>query len=101
MTRLERIRQMLDDNPHDPFLLYGLAMEQQSKEDWDSALASFDRVLEVDPNYVAAYFQKGQLLARLYRADEARAVLGAGIAVGREVGDDHAVAEMSEFLQTL
>ena len=101
MTRLEKIRQMLEDNPRDPFLLYGLAMEQQSAEDWESALASLDRVREVDPQYVAAYFQRGQILARLDRTDEARAILEAGIAVGREVGDDHAVGEMSEFLQTL
>lgn len=101
MTRREKLQQMLQENPDDAFLLYGLAMEEQSVEDWDSALAGFDRVLSVDPDYVAAYFQKGQILARLDRIEEARRALEAGIDVGRRVGDAHAVGEMTAFLESL
>ncbi len=101
MTRREKLLQMLQEDPDDAFLLYGLAMEDQSAEDWESALASFDRVLTVDPESVAAYFQKGQILARLRRPEEARSALEAGIAVGRKIGDAHAVGEMTEFLQNL
>ncbi len=101
MTRREKLQQMLQDSPNDTFLLYGMAMENASSEEWEAALSSFDRVLAVDPDYVAAYFQKGQILARLDRIDDARSVLTDGIDVGRKVGDDHAVGEMTEFLQSL
>jgi hypothetical protein len=50
---------------------------------------------------VAAYFQKGQVLAGLARFEEARQILQEGMAVARQVGDDHAAAEMSELLSTL
>lgn len=101
MTRREKLQQMLQDSPDDAFLLYGLAMEHQSSEEWDDALATLDRVVTVDPDYVPAYFQKGQILARLERTEEARSSLQSGIAVARKVGDDHAVGEMTEFLQGL
>lgn len=92
---------MLQESPDDAFLWYGLAMEDQSSESWNSALSSFDRALTVDPDFVAAYFQMGQILARLDRTEEARAALNAGINVGRRVGDAHAVAEMAEFIHSL
>ena len=101
MTRREKLQQMLQESPDDVFLLYGMAMEHQSAEDWEAALTSFDQVLRVDPDYVAAYFQKGQILARLDRAEEARSALEAGIDIGRKVDDAHAVGEMTEFLQNL
>lgn len=92
---------MLQNAPDDAFLLYGLAMEDQSAEDWDAALVSFDRALAADPDFVAAYFQKGQVLSRLGRNGEARQTLQAGIDVGRRLGDAHAVGEMTEFLKSL
>ena len=101
MTRREKLQQMLQDTPDDAFLLYGLAMEDVSSEDLESALTSFDRVIDVDSDHIAAYFQKGQILARLDRIDEARSVLNDGITVGQKVRDDHAVREMTEFLQSL
>jgi tetratricopeptide (TPR) repeat protein len=101
MTRRQRLEQMLKENPDDPFLLYGLAMDQQSAGEDEAAVAGFDRVHAVDPSYVAAYFQKAQILARLSRTDDARDTLRAGIAAARATGDDHAIAEMSEFLNSL
>ena len=101
MTRREKLQQMLQDSPEDTFLLYGMAMDYASSQEWEPALATFDQVLSVDPGYVAAYFQKGQILARMDRIDDARSVLSEGIEVGRKVGEDHAVGEMTDFLQSL
>ena len=76
-------------------------MEDRSAGDEQAALAQLDRVLSEDSNYVAAYFQKGQVLAGLARPEEARQILQEGIAVARQIGDDHAAAEMSELWSTL
>ena len=101
MSRRQKLQQMLQENPSDTFLLYALAMEDRSAGDEEAALAQLDRVLVADSHYVAAYFQKGQILAGLARSDEARRILQEGMAVARQVGDDHAAAEMSELLSTL
>jgi Flp pilus assembly protein TadD len=101
MSRRDQLQQMLQESPDDTFLLYALAMEQRSAGDDEAALSQLDRVLAVDSDYVAAYFQKGQILAGLDRPEQARQVLQQGITVAGQVGDAHAAGEMTEFLATI
>ena len=54
-----------------------------------------------EPDYVPAWFQQGQLLAQEGQTDEAAAVLRQGIEAARRTGDEHALAEMTGFLDTL
>jgi len=101
MSRRDQLQQMLQQSPDDAFLLYALAMEERSTGNDQAALSQLDRVLAVDSDYVAAYFQKGQILAGLDQPEQARQVLQEGVAVAGRVGDDHAAAEMTEFLTTI
>lgn len=101
MSRRDQLQQMLQESPDDTFLLYALAMEERSNGNGGAALSQLDRVLAVDADYVAAYFQKGQILAGLGQSEQARQVLQQGITVAGRVGDDHAAAEMSEFLASI
>ena len=48
-----------------------------------------------------AYLQAGQVLARLGRDDEARAVYRAGVAAAQRAGDAHAAGELQGFLDML
>lgn len=97
-TRKQQIQEMLADEPDDPFLRYGLAMEHVSEGDDAGAAQCFHELFAVAPDYVAAYLQAGQALIRLGRADEARDVLRQGIAVAGRQGDQHAAEEMQGFL---
>ena len=101
MSREEKIRALLAAEPEDGFLNFSLAMELQKHEKWDECLAQFDRLIEVDPNYVGAYFHKGKTLASINRIDEAKVALKRGIVTAAEVGDLHAKGEMEEFLAGL
>lgn len=101
MSRRDKIQSMLQESPDDVFLIYALAMEFSKESDVESALSAFGRVREIDPNYVPAYFQAGQLLAQEVRIEEAQAILKEGIQIARQNGDDHAFGEMSEFLESL
>jgi aspartyl/asparaginyl beta-hydroxylase (cupin superfamily) len=53
--------------------------------DLERGLASLDRALSVDPNYLPAILSKGELLDRLGRRDEAVALFRAIIAAGPSV----------------
>jgi len=55
----------------------------------------------MNPNYVAGYFQFGQLLARTGRVEEARKLLSDGIVVSQRSGDTHARDEMQAALTLL
>jgi predicted Zn-dependent protease len=98
-------RQMLEDfvaqKPNDAFARYGLAMECANSGDAAAAGEHFQALLATHPEYVAGYFQYGQLLAKTGRADEARSMLSAGIDTARRTGDDHARSEMETALAEL
>jgi Tfp pilus assembly protein PilF len=100
-TRKQQIEEMLAEDPNDPFLRYGLAMEYVSAGDDEAAVRCLRELSAVDPNYVPAYQQAGQALVRLGRPDEAGDALRQGIAVARRKGDAHAADEMQGMLEGL
>jgi Tfp pilus assembly protein PilF len=97
-TRRQQLEALLADDPKDPFLRYGIAMEYSSEGDVETALRWLKDLIEVKPDYVPAYLQAGQALVRLDREEEARAVYRAGIALAKKMGDAHAAGEMEQFL---
>ncbi len=101
MSRREKLEQMLERQPDDPFLHYGLAMEHVKEGDVGAALDRFDRTLSMDADYVAAYFHKGNTLVGAGRIDEAKATLRAGIEAARRKNDTHAEGEMQGLLDSL
>jgi predicted Zn-dependent protease len=101
MSRREKIEAMLQDDPTDTFLRYGLAMEYRSEGNHDASLAKLSELTKDETPYVPAYFMAAQQLADLGRIDEARSFLRDGIDEARRQGDGHAAAEMSELLSSL
>lgn len=101
MPRREQLEEMLKSDPDDVFLHYALAMTHVADGDSETALAKLQEVIDRDPDYVAAYFQKGQLLAREGEPEAARDVVTRGIEAARRTGDAHAAAEMTGFLEAL
>ncbi len=98
-------RQMLEDfvaaKPGDAFALYGLAMECANVGDTTAADGHFQTLIRLHPDYVAAFYQYGQMLARLGRIAEARTTLTTGVAVTLKTGNDHARSEMEAALADL
>ena len=100
-TRKQQIEEMLAEEPNDPFLRYGLAMECVSEGQDDEAVRCFQELLQQAPDYVPGYMQAGRALVRLGRDDEARAMYRSGIAAARQKRDTHAAEEMQAFLDEL
>ncbi len=101
MPTIEQLETLLEREPDDVFLNFGLAMALASAGRIDEAAGRFDRVLSLDSRYVPAYFQKARMLAERGDPDAARTELERGITVARETGDEHALREMSEYLEML
>jgi len=100
-TRRAMLEEFMAAHPQDAFARYGLAIECASQGDPEAAIENFQKLLADHPNYVAGYFQYGQLLARLSRADEARRAWTTGIEAARRAGDQHASSEMEAALAQL
>src|SRR5688572_4705288 len=58
--RLQQLQKMLEAAPDDTFLLYGIGMEYKKAGDPERAVEHFNRVLQIDPGYCYAYYQRGQ-----------------------------------------
>jgi thioredoxin-like negative regulator of GroEL len=92
---------MLAREPEDVFLHFSLAMELVAGGQEDEGLKAFDQVIALDPDYVAAYHRKADLLIRADRADEARVTLTAGVEAATRKADNHMRQTMSDMLARL
>jgi len=101
VSRLDKLEQLLQDEPQDPFLHYAVAKEMLSTGDIAGGLAKLKDVIGRFPDYVPAHFQHAQSLDEQGRRDEAREAILQGIEVASRVGDTHAEMEMKGFLELL
>jgi tetratricopeptide (TPR) repeat protein len=97
----KQLEQLLESDPDDEFLQYALAKACVSEGDVETGLSRFQSVIDRHPDYVPAYFQKGQALAERGRIAEAGDILRLGIEAAHRSGDRHAESEMTAFLDAL
>jgi tetratricopeptide (TPR) repeat protein len=100
-TRRQMLEEFVAAHPQDAFARYGLAVECANSGDSDTAAAHFESLITAHPDYVAGYFQYGQLLGRIGNSDKAKATLLNGIDAARRTGDEHARSEMESALAGL
>lgn len=101
MPRREQLEALLAKDPQDVFLAYAVAMAWASEGHPDKAIAQLAEIGRRTPDYVAAWFQQGQLLAAEGEIATAREVIRAGIEAAERTDDTHALSEMTEFLESL
>jgi tetratricopeptide (TPR) repeat protein len=100
-SRLEMLTQFLEQNPGDAFARYGLAMEYSNAGQTEQALAEFNKLLELHPDYTNGYFMAAQALERTGRTAEAKSMLEKGMEAARRTGNKHALSEMTGMLEEL
>ncbi|HVT89340.1 MAG TPA: tetratricopeptide repeat protein [Tepidisphaeraceae bacterium] len=99
--KLQKLMAMLQREPNDSFLLYGIGMEYKKLGDRDKALEFFARLIQADPGYCYAYYQQAQTYEQLGNVDQAKQSYREGIAAARRVGDAHAQSELEAALEML
>ncbi len=100
-TRLEQLQKMLEREPNDTFLLYGLAMEHKKAGNKDLALKLLEKVVELDPGHGYALFQAGQIHETSGDVEAARKAYEGGIIAANKSGDAHARSELEGALSNL
>lgn len=101
MNRIETLRIILDQNPADKLARYGLAMEYVKAGEYEAAIGEFETLLATAPDYLYAYYHAGQVLEKLGRIEDARAMYQRGIEAAETAGDRHAQSELSAALAQL
>jgi lipoprotein NlpI len=80
MNRLEILQDFYNEEPNDPFNIYGLAIEYQ-KYDVNKSKELFDLLLSEFEEYLATYYISGKLYEELGLDEEAIAIFKKGISV--------------------
>lgn len=99
--RLAYLEQTTQAGSADSFAWYALGLEYRKEQRVDDAVATFRKLRERDPAYLALYLMAGQTLAEAGRAEEAREFLRAGVTLAREKGDGKALGELESLLAEL
>jgi Tfp pilus assembly protein PilF len=100
-SRLDLLTEIVKQNPENLLARYGLAMEYSQQDDSEKALENFRLLMELNPDYVAAYYQSGRVLQKLGEVERAREMFTTGISASERVGDLHARSELEAALAEL
>lgn len=100
-SRLEILSEFVQMKPKDSFARYGLAMELSRLGENQKALEHFQKLWEINPDYTAAYFQAGMLLAKIGEKETAREVLSRGVQAASRTNDLHAKSEIESAIAEL
>lgn len=99
MDRIVALQGMLKADPTNCFVRYGLAQEFVKLGEFERAIGEFQRILDENADYQAAYYHAGKTLERLGRVDKARALYVRGIQASYRTGDVHARNELEAALE--
>lgn len=91
-SRIEKLQTMLAQQPEDCFLLHAMGLEYIKIRDVEQAIASFEKVVSIDENYVGTYYHLGLALANAGK--DSKAVFDKGIKIAQSLKDKHAESEL-------
>lgn len=100
-NRLDMITEMLVKNPDDTFLNYAAALENKKRNKPKKAISIFKKIVNMDPDYLATYYQLGKLLEEVGKTEEAVEVYKRGRELAKKTKDVKAMGELSEALMIL
>jgi len=100
-NRLDMITEMLVKNPEDTFLNYAAALEHKKRNKPKKAITIFKKIVNMDPDYLATYYQLGKLLEEVGKTEEAIEVYKRGRELAKKTKDVKAMGELSEALMIL
>ena len=99
--RLQQLMKMLEREPNDAFLLYGVAMEHKKAERSAEAIEYLRRTITADATYCYAFYQLGQVYEQEGQVADAKKSYEEGISAAIRKGDAHAKSELETALSML
>jgi len=101
MNRIEKIIEMLQDQPKDSFLKHALALEYVKIDKEDEAITQFVELLKNEPDYVGSYYHLAKLYERNQQTDAAIEIYTKGMEVAKKLKDNHNLNELRSAYDNL
>lgn len=99
--RIAQYRKISEDDPENELAHYRLGTSLQEAGQFEDAIASFRRTLELSPQFSKVFLLLGQCLSKVDKGFEAIQTLKKGFAIADERGDNIPRDEMSKLLVEL
>jgi tetratricopeptide (TPR) repeat protein len=101
MPRLKQLLSLIEQNPKDSFVLFALAKEYESSGDLEKSLEHYLSLVNIDANYVGAYYHLAKLYETLNQFPKALETYDTGMAIAKKLQDQHAWSELSSAKMNL
>lgn len=97
-SKIELFAQMAQADSENAMIRYGLGNEYAKAERWTEAVATFRKVIEINPDYTAAYQMLGTALSNAGEPEAARLAWQEGVQVASRTGAWKAGQHMQSLL---
>jgi len=101
MNRIEKLSEMLLQQPKDCFLLHALGLEWIKLGEIEKALKCFMNVILNDENYVGTYYHLAKTYEKLGQTEQAMVTYEKGIQIASKCNDKHAKNELQMALDDI
>jgi predicted Zn-dependent protease len=98
-SRIDIFAEMVKQQPGDAMIWYGLASEYVKAERWSEATDALQKVVQLNPDYTAAYQMLGTALLTEGKREEARRAWREGIESANRTGAWKARQHMEGLLE--
>jgi tetratricopeptide (TPR) repeat protein len=99
--RLSQLEELLKEDPNDPFLKYGIALEHAKLGNISEAVLRIENLIAEKPDYLGAYYQLGQYYEALKNMEAAKNIYEKGMLLAKEKKNMKTLNELREALQLL
>jgi tetratricopeptide (TPR) repeat protein len=94
--RLDKLLKFYEASPEDAFIQFALAKEYEQLNEVEKAFEFYHKLVAENEKYVGSYYHFGKFQETQNDVAKAIEVYDKGIEIAKEVGDNHALAELME-----
>ena len=100
-NRVDSLKKILEKDPNDSFSKYALGLEYLSASMLDESRGLFENIIEIEPDYLAVYYQLGKVYELMGETEKAGNTLRLGITVADAQNDFHTRSELEQAIDEL
>ncbi|MGH8071155.1 MAG: tetratricopeptide repeat protein [Candidatus Entotheonellia bacterium] len=101
MTRLEQLRTLIADDPHDAMLRFALGNEYFQLGRYAEAIESHTAAIAIDPEYAFVYIQLAEAYEKSGQIELARQTVEAGRGPAARNGDPNLMRQLDDIAARL
>jgi Tfp pilus assembly protein PilF len=101
MSRIEQIRALIADEPHDAMLRFALGNEHFQLAQYAEAIEALTAAIEIDPEYAFVYIQLAEAYEKSGRIELARQTVEAGRGPALRNGDPNLMRQLDDIAARL